>query len=552
MAEINKLQIAFIHPDLGIGGAERLVVDAALGLQNKGHSVSIITSHHDPTHCFDETRDGTLRVVLYKPPFFLPRSIHGKLHILLAHLRQLHLTWHLLRADGTPDVFVVDQLSTCIPMLRLFASKRVVFYCHFPDKLLATGEAIEEDGDSPPKPLHNNAGLLKRLYRLPMDLLEEYTTASADIILVNSLFTSRIFKRHFPSIKLDKDGKNLSGGQRGSQGGPRVIYPGINLAAYEVAASKDEPREVTLLRSDRPTFISLNRFEAKKNVALALKAFALFIQHIGRSSKPSHIQARLVIAGGYDSRVRDNVDTLNALLRTACELGLSWCLFPVTNEGKGAPFIPDDISPQSSLETAQVVFLPNFTTAQRSLLLTSENTLALLYTPTGEHFGIVPVEAMACGLPVLACRSGGPKESVVDDEPRNSVDLADWSVVDSSSAETSSSTRTGWLRSPSPEAWAEALAAIAMLSPSARSALSLRAKNRARDMFSLDAMSAGMERAIRDAYSLGPVTRRRLLGPEAATWIYICLVAVSIFTLGATYTIVWTAMVLGGTTLLGF
>ena len=40
------------------GGAERLVVDAALGLQKLGHSVDIYTSHHDPGHCFDETRDG--------------------------------------------------------------------------------------------------------------------------------------------------------------------------------------------------------------------------------------------------------------------------------------------------------------------------------------------------------------------------------------------------------------------------------------------------------------------------------------------------------------
>ena len=74
----RKLRIAFIHPDLGIGtytflqlvlyenslnqiskgGAERLIVDAALGLQKLGHSVDIYTSHHDPKHCFDETRDG--------------------------------------------------------------------------------------------------------------------------------------------------------------------------------------------------------------------------------------------------------------------------------------------------------------------------------------------------------------------------------------------------------------------------------------------------------------------------------------------------------------
>jgi alpha-1,3/alpha-1,6-mannosyltransferase len=73
----RSLRVAFIHPDLGIGtystfrssrfcpntsflsgGAERLVVDAALGLQALGHAVDIYTSHHDPSHCFEETRDG--------------------------------------------------------------------------------------------------------------------------------------------------------------------------------------------------------------------------------------------------------------------------------------------------------------------------------------------------------------------------------------------------------------------------------------------------------------------------------------------------------------
>ena len=71
------MRVAFIHPDLGIGaqptslfhprdshlnrvigGAERLVVDAALGLQGLGHSVDLYTSYHDRQHCFDETRDG--------------------------------------------------------------------------------------------------------------------------------------------------------------------------------------------------------------------------------------------------------------------------------------------------------------------------------------------------------------------------------------------------------------------------------------------------------------------------------------------------------------
>lgn len=51
-------RIVFFHPDLGIGGAERLIIDAAVGLQSLGHEVTIFTSHRDRAHCFDEARDG--------------------------------------------------------------------------------------------------------------------------------------------------------------------------------------------------------------------------------------------------------------------------------------------------------------------------------------------------------------------------------------------------------------------------------------------------------------------------------------------------------------
>jgi alpha-1,3/alpha-1,6-mannosyltransferase len=57
----TQKNIIFFHPDLGIGGAERLVIDAAVGLQSLGHKVTIFTSYCDPSHCFDEAKDGLLR-----------------------------------------------------------------------------------------------------------------------------------------------------------------------------------------------------------------------------------------------------------------------------------------------------------------------------------------------------------------------------------------------------------------------------------------------------------------------------------------------------------
>ena len=109
--------------------------------------------------------------------------------MLFAHARQLHLTNRLLSKSEPPyDVYFVDQLSTCIPFLRLLSKKRVVFYCHFPDKLLAGGEFVE-GGSSRWK-----AGVLKGLYRLPMDLLEELTTRALTrcSLVFPTLNTSRL------------------------------------------------------------------------------------------------------------------------------------------------------------------------------------------------------------------------------------------------------------------------------------------------------------------------------------------------------------------------
>ncbi|KZT74049.1 glycosyltransferase family 4 protein [Daedalea quercina L-15889] len=450
-----KLRIAFIHPDLGIGGAERLVVDAALGLQKLGHEVDIYTSHHDPNHCFDETRDGTLKVHGIEPPF--PRAYRGKFHIFFSHARQLHLTRHLLRST-TPkyDVYFVDQLSTCVPLLRALGHTRVVFYCHFPDKLLADGAYVEGQA-------RRKGSLLKRVYRLPMDWLEEFTTRQADVILANSKFTARVFKMHFASIRST----------------PKVVYPGINLSAYEATSFDTQDQDILDIASDRPTLLSLNRFERKKNAALAVDAFALLRKKLASSAASPHPgKLRLVVAGGYDPRLEDNMMTLVALIDRAKANSLSFNLItPSSSRINIPPFDTTSTEPD-------VLFLLNFTTAQRSALLSAPSTLALLYTPMNEHFGIGPVEAMVCGLPVLACNGGGPTESVVDGPAEE---------------------RTGWLRPPEPEVWAEALTEVVGLSAEDRQALAVRAKKRAAENFGMEAMAKGLEGTLKEAAAMGPV-----------------------------------------------
>lgn len=144
----------------------------------------------------------------------IPRHIRGALHIYLAILRQLHLLANLISSNPDFDVYVVDQLSACIPFLRRLTGKRVVFYCHFPDKLLASGKEAVTDGSG------GRLSVAKRLYRGPADFIEEWSTGYSDIILANSRFTANVFEVSFPSIAA----RNPP---------PTVVYPGINIGAYD-------------------------------------------------------------------------------------------------------------------------------------------------------------------------------------------------------------------------------------------------------------------------------------------------------------------------------
>jgi len=43
-----KKTVAILHPDLGIGGAEQLILNVALALQAEGNYVRIYTPRYDP------------------------------------------------------------------------------------------------------------------------------------------------------------------------------------------------------------------------------------------------------------------------------------------------------------------------------------------------------------------------------------------------------------------------------------------------------------------------------------------------------------------------
>lgn len=349
------VRVLFLHPDLGIGGAERLVVDAAIALKQRGHYVSFLTNHHDPQHCFEETRNGSLPVVTVGD--WLPRNIFGKFSALCAYIRMIYAAMYAVLASNEPayDVIFCDQISLGIPILRLAPKRpKILFYCHFPDQLLSAPGSV-----------------LKHYYRLLLNSMEERTTGSADGILVNSKFTRRTFKETFRSLKSM----------------PSVLYPSLNTAYFDACETANDGLSKVIpefssssLPADPIVFLSINRFDRKKNLPLALRAFKLLETKL---TKMEWASCRLIMAGGYDERVLENVEHFDELDELVDELKLR----------------------------QEVVLLKSPSDQRKVELL--QRCEALLYTPENEHFGIVPLESMYLRRPVIAVNSGGPTETII-------------------------------------------------------------------------------------------------------------------------------------------
>jgi alpha-1,3/alpha-1,6-mannosyltransferase len=337
-----RKRVAVIHPDLGIGGAEQMIINISLALQGAGHTVKIYTPHHDPSHCFQETVDGTLTVEVIGGLW--PRAVWGRCIALCAYVRMLLTSLFVVMYAGSFDYIVVDQVSAILPVLRLSTAK-LVFYCHFPDKYLCT----------------DRKSGLKQSYRRVLDSLEGYGLTHADVVMVNSNFTKETVVKAFAGSKL----KTLE-----------VVYPCISTPHLQDSAPP------TFLQG-QPYFMSLNRYERKKDVEFALKCFAEV-----RSGA-------LLIAGGYDSRLQENVLYKQELQSLCSNYKLTWA------DAK------DWDAPQDQVE---VYFAMNLTAGQRDCAL--QHAVAVLYTPENEHFGIIPLEAMVRGTPVIASQSGGPLETV--------------------------------------------------------------------------------------------------------------------------------------------
>lgn len=387
----RSLHIVFLHLDLGIGGAEQLIINLALAsLPN--NKVSIFTTHCNQNHCFQEVskdsgNPGKLAKNVHIVGQFLPVNILGKGTALCSTIRMIYLAIFAKWMFPDADVFVLDVLPTPIPFLicGIRSVKSVIYYCHFPDKLLTRNSVNGDIVTRPNAPKNRFQDFVRSVYRTVMDRLEEWTMSYADLICVNSNFTKEEVIQVFPGFgdKIATSSKYL-----------RVLYPAIDLSKF-IEPDFDWKRalvETESTKSIQAPIVSLNRFERKKNIEVLLHAYA-GIKRKRKRLKEYIPLPRLIIAGGYDPRNKENAEYLTELQNLSISLNIN-----------------DDIE-----------FRPSVTDDDRASLLRS--AICVVYTPFREHFGIVPLEAMYAGSAIVALNSGGPKETVQDGTTGYLVDL---------------------------------------------------------------------------------------------------------------------------------
>lgn len=328
----SRPHCVILHPSLGYGGAERLILQLAEGLAENGWRCTLLVPGRKPKTGFTVSKS----VAVVSIRAFVPPSLGGRLKAWCAYFRMRACLAAVVALRA--DLIVTDLVPHLIPAIKArLPATPVLNYCHFPDRLLA--------------PLLKGAWY--QSYRKRFDHLELQGFLLADRILVNSAFTRQKLREAYPPLAT----RQID-----------VVHPGI-------AGPPICPHDYLL--AEKKLVISLGRIHPAKNHRLTLEAFAA-------ARIPAAV--RLAICGGYDesdAQCRDEARRLTALIKG---LGIESRVDFYLNPGDGM------------LETLW------------------RQAAVLLYPPLEEHFGLVPLEAMVRGVPVIAVDAGGPREIVVAGE----------------------------------------------------------------------------------------------------------------------------------------
>lgn len=480
----------------------------------------LVTSYCNPQHCFellrpptttesstnshgnhDTSRTTTGSYYPYLKIFgaWIPSHVfHHQGKAIMSTLRLLYLAYCVIhdRHMSQADLIVVDVLPTPLWMLYYACPHAsLLYYCHFPDQLLTRPTTTTTTATTTTTNTTFKSTLIQ-WYRRILNAWEEQCMMYADTITVNSKFTQQTVRDTFPSLQ---------------QVPLPILYPALEVPPplpeeTSTTTTTTSPQQSPTNNKRTNLIVSLNRFERKKNLGLLIEAMAWIQQQQLPQNATQNLlsDVQVIIAGGYDPQNIENIEYRIELQQLAERLQVQH----------------------------MIQFRHSISDTERNELL--QTATMVVYTPSHEHFGIVPLEAMYAHTPVIACHNGGPVETI---QPNH----------------------TGYLCAPTPTSFGTAI--LELLSDPVRAIqMGHNGHDHVRQQFSPQHLAQQWEQLVTETLQKGQERRRRrqeqqalsiyrVISPRTLLYLFESIF-VLLFVIGITYLLQYASVLKHGQSLL--
>lgn len=349
--QIIKMKIAIFHlAFIYSGGGEKLVLEEAKGLAERGHEVAIFSPVVDRENCFpDIIGQFDIKTLVPNLPSVIPQW--EVFQVLLACILAPGLA---IRFKGFDVILAANQPSLWLALwVKKFFGVPYVAYLAQPTRILHQRKIDRETGLIFAK----KWGFLPATYLMKMakplgNWVDGVSVKGADLVLSNGEHARRVLAKTY-NIKVFSC--------------PAGAYPVAKLSSYRDrfrGALKVSGRSIF-----KPYVLLTNRHFPQKRFEYAIMALPTILKKVPNLS--------LIITGGETDYTQD----LKNLVK------------------------------QLSLE-GKVLFLG--LVKEKDLDKLYSNAAVYVYTAPEEDFGMGMVEAMAKATPVVAWNNGGPTGIVVD------------------------------------------------------------------------------------------------------------------------------------------
>ncbi|KFD69615.1 hypothetical protein M514_01979 [Trichuris suis] len=254
------------------------------------------------------------------------------------------------------DLLLLDNCVSTVPVCKFLFNAPIFFLFFFPRSLIVESENV-----------------VQNIYAKELSWIEGWCVSFCEFLPTISNFSNKIsfglgrtLHRLCPKLPLRRC---------------PLFHP--CLPTLVVQAHENEKYPVLESKIEGSFFLSLNRISPEKNHELAIKSFAK-LKDLIPGEKWEQLQ--LIIVGNLLQRYPHCVKYFEKLKKMVDDMNLE----------------------------EKVKFFLNVSEEEKTYFL--QNCIALLHTPPREHFGLVVLEGMYFGKPVISSTEGGPVEIISNEK----------------------------------------------------------------------------------------------------------------------------------------